>query len=223
MKYAISDIHGCLLTFKALLQDLQFSKNDTLYLLGDYIDRGPYSKEVIDYIWELQAQGYQVHCLKGNHEDMVARQAKGESISYIDLACLNSFGITSFKELPAKYADWMDALPHYFEVDNYILVHAGLECRFGNPLMDTRAMLWIRHWEQDIDKDWLGDRIVVHGHTPIEREYIENSLAFIDNLSVIDIDNGCVFNGQGLGALCAFELESKQLFFKERIDEMSFA
>ena len=52
-KYAISDIHGCLKTFKALLTKLDFSKQDELYLLGDYIDRGPDSKGVIDYIWNF--------------------------------------------------------------------------------------------------------------------------------------------------------------------------
>jgi len=49
-KFAISDIHGCAKTFKALLKKINFSKEDELYLLGDYIDRGPDSKGVIDYI-----------------------------------------------------------------------------------------------------------------------------------------------------------------------------
>ena len=74
-KIAISDIHGCCKTFKALLNKIKFNSNDELYLLGDYIDRGPDSKGVIDYIWQLQKEGYQVNCLRGNHEQMMLRAA----------------------------------------------------------------------------------------------------------------------------------------------------
>ena len=73
-KYAISDIHGCIATFKTLLDKIKFSKEDELYLLGDYIDRGPDSKGVIDHIWYLQKSGYQVHCLRGNHENMLLQE-----------------------------------------------------------------------------------------------------------------------------------------------------
>lgn len=58
----------CLKTFKSLLKKISVSKSDELYILGDFIDRGPQSKGVIDYIWELQKLGYIVHCLKGNHD-----------------------------------------------------------------------------------------------------------------------------------------------------------
>ena len=70
-KYAISDIHCCLETFKKLLQKIKYSKQDELYILGDLIDRGPSSKGVIDYIFELKAQGFKVECTRGNHEQMM--------------------------------------------------------------------------------------------------------------------------------------------------------
>lgn len=57
-KFTISDIHGCAKTFKALLNRISFSKEDELYLLGDYIDRGPDSRGVIDHIWHLQKTGH---------------------------------------------------------------------------------------------------------------------------------------------------------------------
>ncbi|NJL76491.1 MAG: hypothetical protein HC892_17235 [Saprospiraceae bacterium] len=53
----MSDIHGCVKTFKALLQKVEWVATDELYLLGDYVDRGPDSKGVIDYILDLQARG----------------------------------------------------------------------------------------------------------------------------------------------------------------------
>jgi len=67
---AISDIHGCARTFQALLDKIQLSTNDQLYLLGDYIDRGPDSKGVIDTILGLINAGYRVQTLMGNHEKM---------------------------------------------------------------------------------------------------------------------------------------------------------
>jgi serine/threonine protein phosphatase 1 len=70
-KFAISDIHGCNRTFNEVLQKTGLNKDDQLFLLGDYIDRGPDSKGVIDTIFNLQNEGYQVHCLRGNHEQML--------------------------------------------------------------------------------------------------------------------------------------------------------
>lgn len=69
-KYAITDIHGCNKTFQALLDKIAFTTADALYLLGDYIDRGPDSKGVFDTIFNLQETGHSVHCLRGNHEAM---------------------------------------------------------------------------------------------------------------------------------------------------------
>ena len=69
--YAISDIHGCSQTFTELLNKISFSTNDTLYLLGDYIDRGPGSIQTIDKIIQLQSSGYNIKCLRGNHEQMM--------------------------------------------------------------------------------------------------------------------------------------------------------
>ena len=70
--FAIGDIHGCFDSFQELIENkIQLSKNDRLVLLGDYIDRGPKSKEVIDYIINLQAKGYNIIALAGNHEVML--------------------------------------------------------------------------------------------------------------------------------------------------------
>ena len=67
-RFAISDIHGCAKTFEALLDRIALSTQGELYLLGDYLDRGPDSKGVLDLIFRLQREGYAVHCLRGNHE-----------------------------------------------------------------------------------------------------------------------------------------------------------
>jgi serine/threonine protein phosphatase 1 len=68
-RFAATDIHGCLKTFRHLVEiELCLRTTDTLYLLGDYVNKGPNSAGVLDYIVQLQAAGFQVHCLRGNHE-----------------------------------------------------------------------------------------------------------------------------------------------------------
>ena len=223
MRYAISDIHGCLQTFKDLLKQLNYSKEDSLYLLGDYIDRGPDSKGVIDYIWELQRSGYEVYCLKGNHEQMMLESVYDMSMQtawlrYGGWQTIGSFGVSKMAKVPIQYLDWMRQLPHYFEVDNYILVHAGLNFSEGDPMEDEMGMLWARGWYKYIDNDWLGERIVVHGHTPIREDMVKIGLRGIHYIPAINIDNGCVYDRDGMGQLCALDLDAKQLHFLKRSD-----
>ena len=78
-RFAISDIHGCLKTFKQLLETIGLEKSDELFLLGDYVDRGPDSMGVVRYIQHLIVEGYFVTCLKGNHERHLLEQYAASS------------------------------------------------------------------------------------------------------------------------------------------------
>jgi serine/threonine protein phosphatase 1 len=71
-RYAIGDIHGCARTFKKLVEEvIKFTTADTLYLLGDYIDRGPCSKGVLDYLLQIRDLGYNFRPIRGNHEQLL--------------------------------------------------------------------------------------------------------------------------------------------------------
>lgn len=221
-KFTISDIHGCKKTFEALLDKIAFSKNDELYLLGDYIDRGPDSKGVLDKIMQLQQDDYKVKCLRGNHEQMlldelIAPATKGW-IRHGGLQTLNSFGAIDFDDIPQKYFDFMKNLSYYFEVDDYILVHAGVNFKINDPLQDETSMLWLRHWIKDIDYQWLGNRKIIHGHTPNTSNNIKLHVDNLDKLQALDIDNGCCFSKTGLNKLCAFEMTNRELFFVSNIE-----
>ena len=222
-KFAISDIHGCLETFKALLSQIAFSKSDQLYLLGDYIDRGPDSKGVIDYIWQLQHEGYFVHCLRGNHEQMLLDSFNDPFDLQLwqnhgGLETMSSFNVETIDEVPLEYLQWIDDLPFYIEIDDYFLVHAGLNFDLPNPYDGLQAMIWIRSWHDKIKKDWLGDRIIVHGHTPTEASTIRQNLVEMQEQSAIIIDGGCVYDIEGLGNLFALELGAKQLHMHHNIE-----
>jgi UDP-2,3-diacylglucosamine pyrophosphatase LpxH len=67
----IGDLHGCIKTFKALLDKIGLTRNDNLYLLGDYVDGGADAKKVVDTILELIDLGHKIHCLRGNHKQMM--------------------------------------------------------------------------------------------------------------------------------------------------------
>ncbi len=220
-RFAISDIHGCAETFKALLKQINFTSSDELYLLGDYIDRGPDSKGVIDHIWGLQESGHQVFCLKGNHEQMLINaidnwEERSRWLRHGGKETVESFWIDSLMEIPKQYIYWMRKLPHFLEINNYLLVHAGFQFGSSNPLRNEEAMLWIRNWYSTLNEDWLKGRIIVHGHTPIPKTSIEQMILNLETFPVLDIDAGCTFVEEEYGWLCAMDLGAKALFFERR-------
>jgi len=206
-RFAIGDIHGCSKTFRKLVLDtIQFQKEDELYCLGDYVDRGPDSKGVIDFILELRERGFNVHALRGNHDQMM--MDSGVDVSrFIDwtknggLTTLDSFDIRNYSQMESKYKTFFYNTSFYFESGKYILVHAGLNFNVDDPFADTESMMWIRKFK--VDENILGDRIIVHGHTPMTWGTIQHQRG----QNVIDIDGGCVYpQHQGMGHLIALQL-----------------
>ncbi|MBL7802947.1 MAG: serine/threonine protein phosphatase [Saprospiraceae bacterium] len=216
--FAISDIHGCKNTLLALLDKIALSPSDTLYLLGDYINRGPDSKGVIDLIWALSNQGYTLKCLRGNHEQMllnkVAADHKQTGPGLETQELLHSFGVARALEIPKEYLKWMGDLPHLAELPGYILVHAGLNFQVADSLADTTSMLWIRQWHDLINQKWLGERVIVHGHTPQPHSQTIYDLGELDRKPALCIDCGCALVQAPYGQLCAFDLGNRTLYFQ---------
>jgi serine/threonine protein phosphatase 1 len=215
-RYAISDIHGCYHTLKELLSTIGLNETDELFLLGDFINRGEHSKEVVDFLMQLQKEGYQLHLLKGNHESMVF-----DSFIYKDWPggeekSLKSFGINHLKELPETYINWFSKLKYHHTSGQFVLVHAGLDFTKGNILEENENMLWIRDWYNKIDKDKLGENKIIHGHVSLPKQTIMNMRDKLDQNQFLGIDNGCWKAGEpGLGNLCCFDLDSRELWFQE--------
>jgi len=218
-KYAISDIHGCGLTFEELLNSIGLNKSDELFILGDYINRMPRSKEVIDKIMHFQQNGYQIHTIQGNHEDMLLDYLDSCNPPSIFTETLESFGIKKLNQLDNHYIDWFRNLKLYEEDDAHIFVHAGLDFSQSNPLADTHNLMWIRGWYETINYKWLGDRKIIHGHEPITKNRIIDMRDQLDKKQVIDIDNGCFkIEQEGMGNLCCLNLDSLELHFQKNID-----
>ena len=220
--YVIGDVHGCSRTLEELVTNkLCLKEPDQLYLVGDYIDRGPDSKGVLDFIIDIGKQ-YQVVPLMGNHEWMLLEAALSNSSDEIWLynggeATLESFGAAAANEVPAEYIDFIKSLKLYHELDKHLLVHAGFNLDVEDMYEDTNAMLWARYVTYPDDAEELQGRIVVHGHTPITREELVESVN--NHSNGINLDTGCVFTGtEGMGYLAALDLDTRELIFQENIE-----
>jgi len=226
-RIAIGDIHGCFITFESLVEDkIGLNQNDQLFLLGDYIDGGPRNREVLDYILELIAEGYQIYPLIGNHEYFVLRDVAfceksvlGNQIRDLieskDLLDLNY-------KVEEKYMTFIRSLPYYYELDDFILVHAGLNFEEENPLSDEMSMIYARNYDVDLSK--TKGKTVIHGHTSINLKEIKDQIKNLKTLGRINLDNGCVFKkyvekeGHDRGRLCALNLDSMELIYCEYMD-----
>ena len=238
--WVIPDIHGYAETLTNILDhQIKPSKNDHLIFLGDYIDRGPNSKGVIDIIMNLEKSGHHITPLKGNHEDVCLKTREESkrrkeffgtrSISQMQAnweilggrKTLNSFGISRADEIPEKYIQWMHSLKYYIELDHFFAVHAGFNFKANDPFSDTQAMIWIRDYEVLPGK--INNKKIIHGHNPVNLKFIKSSLKF-DISHTIDLDNGIYFTHKaGYGNLIALELNSMEIKIQPVIENVERA
>jgi serine/threonine protein phosphatase 1 len=217
MRYAISDIHGCSKTFRALIEKLQIKGSDELYLLGDYIDRGPDSKGVLDTIMDL---GCKVVSLLGNHEEMWLKASvkMTDPVMYyanIDLWMENG-GLATLKSFAGidkkPYLAFLRDLPPFLELDDFFLVHAEFDFSLPDPFgkMGVDSMLWGR------GKPYHGKKPVLCGHSPLPLEQIQAGL----RTNRINIDNGCCYADRiGCHNLLAYGLDDGQLYIQQNIED----
>ena len=223
MTYITADIHGNYEKYKARLEEIDFSDEDTLYVLGDVVDRGDAPMKIL-----LDMMGRpNVVPILGNHEFMAAYSLKllsqeitDESIDALDVGAMqgiqNWFDNGGMSTLQDFYRlskaerqavlDYLGEFALYAEltVDGtaYVLVHAGLE-NFSphRPLEDyePEELIWCR---PDYGRPYYPDKYVVTGHTPTQTipDNPEPGRIFRQN-NHIAIDCGCGF-GELLGCLC---------------------
>ena len=194
--FAIGDIHGETAHLYKLLSCLPaLTASDTIVFLGDYLDRGPNSREVIDYIRTFSSRTKaKVVALRGNHEDAWLRVCKKGWDEFVlppgngCLAAMRSYTggplpkegevarddemmeLTTGMFFPDEVVTWLDGLPYWYEDHHAIYVHAGLppgEKGFLHPseVADPIVLLWIR--TESFFRDYRG-KLVVFGHTRTE-------------------------------------------------------
>jgi serine/threonine protein phosphatase 1 len=170
---AFGDIHGCLTALDTLLGFVQPGPSDQVVFLGDYIDRGPDSKGVLDRLIELKKTG-QVVCLRGNHEIMMLGARNGRNDYRFWLACggleaMQSYagpdGIMTLDDIPVSHWTFVErGCVDWYETDTHVFVHANLH---PDKPLDEQVTEWI-HW-QPLKKDWhrphQSGKTMICGHT----------------------------------------------------------
>jgi len=234
-RWVIPDIHGCAKTVTSLVSDLiKPMRSDELYFLGDYVDRGPDSKGVIDFIRRMQKEGYNVTALRGNHEDFMVELYDAEMNStnawwhnvwskkhkiWLEIGgrpTLSSFQASHIRDVPVDYIDWMRDLRYYVELDRFVLVHAGFNFSIDNPYDDLQSMLWLREYE--IKPEKIGGRRIIHGHVPVNMDLITQAIKS-SVFKFIDLDNGPYLSGKGgFGNLVALEINSMEMVIQYNLD-----
>jgi serine/threonine protein phosphatase 1 len=217
--FAISDIHGCARTFQKLVQEvIHLQKSDNLYLIGDFIDRGNDSKGVVDFILHLQEEGHHLFLLRGNHEQLMMDSVNDKETFTLWIKnggdqTLKSFGIKSYNDLPLKYQSFFEKTEHCLTYEKFIIVHAGLNFNNDNLFEDVEAMLWTR--DMKIDKQKLGNRLIVHGHTPLPLDSILSQ----NQQGAVNIDGGCVYHkAKGYGYLVAYNLTEGTFHYARNVE-----
>jgi serine/threonine protein phosphatase 1 len=199
--YAIGDIHGRDDLLALLLERIAFEhqqnhpgETGVIVYVGDYIDRGARSREVIDRVMR-GLPGFETVCLKGNHEQLLLNCFGNEEVQHWETwlqnggeAAAASFGL-SFRydnydadalehAIGERRMTWLKGLKTHYRAGPYLFVHAGIVP--GRPLDQQleKDLLWIRHRFLESDEDH--GVVVVHGHTPTQAPELKTNRIGID-------------------------------------------
>ncbi len=199
---AIGDVHGCARSMDALLEKLTPYDDRTFVFIGDYIDRGPDSRSVVDQLLEFR-KDHETVFLRGNHEQLLL-----DSIDNNDYSLwLTNGGATTLDsyhadypnpDLPSAHMQFYRDTRLYYETSRYFFVHAGMPAdqmveEAKQMEESTYHFLWDRSHLNALETVW--EKTVVFGHTPRSQPIVKDNM--------IGIDTGCVFNSLGYGKLTA--------------------
>lgn len=226
--YAIGDIHGRLDLLRALHEQIADDRqarphegSDTIVYLGDYVDRGPASREVIDCLLDDVLPGFDAVHLMGNHEEAMLRflddvEAGPAWVSFGGEATLLSYGVRRaptmigrqrFEDmrrqfaakLPERHVAFLRSLRLSFAAGDYFFVHAGVRPGIAIAAQERQDLLWIRTTFLSSDADH--GKVVVHGHTPNQAPEVRHNRIGIDT---------CAF---ATGVLTCLVLEGEERSF----------
>ena len=213
-RYVIGDIHGCIDELRQLVHVFPLNTSDQMVFLGDYIDRGPDSKEVVTFLVALQKEFPAVDFvfLKGNHEDML--------LSYLGLegehgdmflinggkATLASYGLVEEKitardalqAIPAEHIQFYQGLRSFHVMDTFLCVHAGIDPQKSLGNQSNEDLFWIRN--KFIYSSHSLPYTVLFGHTP-------QQAVLFDLPYKVGLDTGLVYGNR----LTCLELDEKVL------------
>jgi serine/threonine protein phosphatase 1 len=210
--FVVGDVHGCAAELKTLLNKLPLVPESTVVFLGDYIDRGPQSRQVVDTILKLRTF-CNVVTLSGNHEAMLQDFLEDPTSQGAGMFIYNGGGATlaSYADahgnycIPEEHLEFFSSLKLSYQTPDFFFVHAGVP---NTPLegLDEREhrreMLWVRRTFHNSPFRW--SKVIVHGHCPVAVPYLGERR--------INVDTGCVYHH----VLTALELPSRKIYSVNR-------
>jgi serine/threonine protein phosphatase 1 len=206
--YAVGDVHGRLDLLEALAEQIVVDARETapadppvLVFLGDYVDRGPQSPGVVEFVRALSlARDFEVRTLMGNHEQVMLSFLDDPKVgpSWVEFgggATLAAYGVapptprsddeawieasaTLGHLLPQDQLSFLRALETFAIYGDYMFVHAGVRPSVALDRQDAADMLWIR--QEFLENDRRLDKIIVHGHTPEMEPHLGRARIGID-------------------------------------------
>lgn len=234
--FVFSDIHGCYDELMALYRQLPLQpERDRVIFLGDYIDRGPASKRVLEQVMAWQQQYPHWVFLGGNHEDMMLDALHNDGRHYdayfsIPEVWFASGGAATYRSylpaaeqrdtadlaharkiIPEVHRAWCASLPLHFEDDHYIYVHGGVKPGRTPAETDPFDLIWLRDEFLESTYDW--GKKVIHGHTPtrsLEPEVYANRIC---------IDTALCY--APANKLTAAELPAETFYFQPRLSQVA--
>ncbi|MCH2188994.1 metallophosphoesterase [Candidatus Gracilibacteria bacterium] len=201
----IGDIHGCYDEFMLLLEKLQVLKDETVYLVGDIINKGPKSYEVLDFVYQNRDQ---FKAIKGNHEINILKFIEGNTQGRTPA------GIKDMQKTFEQIGDrielieYLRNLPLSIETPNFLMIHGGLIP--GKDISDHHVdeITRLREYEgQPWHSYYTGEKPIIYGHWAVQ------GLHITDN--TICLDSGCVYGKE----LTAYILETKKIISQKALKQ----
>lgn len=209
---AIGDIHGCRRALDALIEAIQPVSSDLFVPLGDYVDRGPDSKGVLDRLMDLE-QTCRVEPLMGNHEEMMHMVLSGQAgptdwLRYGGVATLDSYGFDGdLRAVPESHRDFLIRCRDFFETDEHFFVHANYIHDVPLAELDAEVLRW-QSLMISMPGPHQNGKVAVLGHTPDKHGEIMDVgyLKCIDTycyggqwLTALDVVSGAVWQANERG------------------------
>lgn len=200
--WAIGDVHGCADALGALLKRLRLRAVDRVVFLGDLIDRGPASRQVVDTAMALRER-CEVILLRGNHEQLLldaVTDAKADGIWRFNGGeeTLRSYGVATAAEVPADHRAFLAEGRLYFELDDCFCVHGNYQEKVPLDRQDPEVVLW-RHLDEGMPGPHVSGKTAVVGHTPMIGEVFDLG-------HLVCLDTGCCMGG----LLTAMDLATRE-------------
>ena len=186
---AVGDIHGCSKALSTLVDALELQSDDMLIGLGDYVDRGPDSRGVLDQLIALSRRCQLVPIL-GNHDQLMLRSRDGDEqfrdwMSSSGDVALSSYGSTgTLNQIPAEHFRFLEQCLSYFETRSHLFVHANYKPELPLDQTDDYTLRWLS-LRVSVPGPHYSGKIAVMGHTP------QNDVLDLGHL--ICLDTGCCY------------------------------